>query len=122
MKRVFFSLPAALLCTLGCSAHPGHGGGLDFGVGNPGGGGDMESPGFLGDDGDMAGPLVIAPLAQTITAAPGAMPTLQYTATVNGQSVAPAWTVDRGEIGSIDVSSGLFTAGGTLGGTATITA
>ena len=50
------------------------------------------------------------------------MPTVQYTATINGASVSPAWTIDRGELGAIDVASGLFTAAGTLGGTATITA
>ncbi len=121
MKKVVLSLPAALLLTLGCSAHPGHGGGFDLGVGGPGGG-DMTSSGSQFDDGDMAGQLVIAPLAQVLNAAPGSMPTLQFTATVNGQTVAPAWTIDRGEIGAIDVSSGLFTAAGSIGGTANITA
>ncbi|MCA1662884.1 MAG: hypothetical protein LC659_01160 [Myxococcales bacterium] len=74
------------------------------------------------DNGDMAGPLAIAPLDQVVIAAPAAMPTVQYSATVNGASVAPAWTIDRGEIGIIDVASGKFTASGTIGGKATITA
>src|SRR6185312_7455303 len=110
---------ALLLCaTAGCSPHQDHGGGLDL---SAGGGGDDMATGSI-DTGDMSGPLVIAPADQVMMAAPGAMPTVQYTATINGQSVAPAWTIDRGEIGSIDVGSGLFTASGSIGGKATITA
>ena len=70
----------------------------------------------------MAGPLVITPLDQVVTAAPGAMPTVQYAATVNGMSVAPQWTIDRGEIGSIDVATVCSRRAGTIGGKATITA
>lgn len=116
------SVGAVLAVAVGaCSHSPGHG--LDGGGG--GSGPDLS----VGDDlsgtvsTDMAGPLVISPLDQTVTAVVGqAAPTVQYTATVNGVGVAPQWTIDRGEIGSINVSSGLFTAAGTIGGKAMITA
>ncbi|HEY2745303.1 MAG TPA: hypothetical protein VGL86_11790 [Polyangia bacterium] len=119
MEKFKIVAQALLLCAVGCSPHSEHGGGFDLsGVDN----GDDMGPGSGGGGGDMSGPLTISPLAQLLTIAPGAMPTVQYMATVNGASVAPAWTIDRGELGTIDVSSGLFTAAGTLGGTATITA
>lgn len=113
---------AALLSfgVVGCGPHQGHGG-SDAGSG---GGPDLA----VGDDfgvpgGDMAGPLVIAPLDQVVTYAPGgALPTVQYTASINGASVAPAWTIDRGEIGAIGVSDGKFVAAGGVGGTAHVTA
>jgi hypothetical protein len=72
-------------------------------------------------DADNA-PLAIEPLAKVITSAPGATPTVQYTATAGGQSVSPEWTLDRGELGSLDVSSGLFTTLGTIGGVGHVTA
>ncbi len=119
MEKFRYLAQALLLCAAGCSPHQEHGGGFDLsGVVT---GGDDMAIGTV-DNGDMAGPLVIAPLDQVVTAAPGAMPTVQYAATVNGQPVSPAWTIDRGEIGTIDVASGLFTASGNLGGKATITA
>ncbi|MCU1277055.1 MAG: hypothetical protein JWM53_601, partial [bacterium] len=105
----------------GCSPHQDHGGGLDL-SGTNGAGEDMAFVTPPIDTGDMAGPLSIAPLDQTLNAAPGMMPTLQFTATVNSASVSPVWTVDRGELGSLDVSTGLFTAAGTIGGKAKITA
>ena len=120
MEKLRYLAQALLLCTVGCSPHTDHGGSLDFAAG--GGDDDMAVDPLPVDNGDMAGPLVIAPLDQVVTAAPGAMPTVQYTATVNGTPVAPQWTIDRGEIGTIDVASGLFTASGTIGGKATITA
>jgi hypothetical protein len=51
-----------------------------------------------------------------------ATPTVAYTATSLGTTVAPLWTIDRGEIGSIDPSSGVFTPATKLGGKATISA
>src|SRR5437763_14845071 len=121
MEKFKYLAQVVLLCTVGCSPHTDHGGGVDFATGG-GGDEDMAINPLPTDNGDMAGPLVIAPLDQVVTAAPGAMPTVQYTATVNGTSVAPQWTIDRGEIGTIDVASGAFTASGTIGGKATITA
>jgi hypothetical protein len=121
MKKLHYVAQALLLCTVGCSPHQEHGGGFDL-AGAGGGDVDMAIGGLPVDNGDMSGPLAITPLDKVVTAAPGAMPTVQYAATINGQSVAPAWTIDRGEIGTIDVSSGLFTASGSIGGKATITA
>ena len=120
MKNFRYLAQALLLCAVGCSPHQEHGGGLDFSAG--GGDVDMATNPLPVDNGDMSGPLVIAPLDKTVTAAPGAMPTVQYTATINGVPVAPQWTIDRGEIGVVDVGSGLFTASGSIGGKATITA
>ncbi len=117
MEKLKIVAQALLLCAVGCSPHTDHGGGFDLSVGDNG---DL-SLGSGGSD-DLGGPLTIAPLAQVLTITPGMMPTVQYTATVGGASVSPAWTIDRGELGTIDVSSGLFTAAGTLGGTANITA
>ncbi|HEX8951643.1 MAG TPA: hypothetical protein VF945_07340 [Polyangia bacterium] len=119
MKKIGFLAQALLLCTAGCSPHQEHGGGFDL-SGVVGGGSDLAVGPV--DTGDMSGPLVIMPADKVITTVPGMMPTQQYTATINGASVAPAWTIDRGELGTIDVASGLFTAAGTLGGKATITA
>jgi len=120
MKKFQYLAQVLLLCTVGCSPHQEHAGGFDLcGTGS---GEDMAVGGLPTDNGDMAGPLVISPLDQVVTAMPGTMPTVQYAATVNGMSVAPQWTIDRGEIGSIDVASGKLTASGTLGGKATITA
>jgi hypothetical protein len=121
MKNLWCIAQALTLCAAGCSPHTADHGNVDFsGVA---GDVDMATPYVpVVDNGDMAGTLVIAPLDQTLMASPGMMPTLQYAATINGASVAPAWTIDRGELGSIDVSSGLFTAAGSIGGTGTITA
>jgi len=52
----------------------------------------------------------------------GAIPTLTNVAKSNGTPVAVAWGIDRGEIGTINVSSGVFTPSGTVGGRANITA
>ncbi|MCU1280918.1 MAG: hypothetical protein JWM53_4464, partial [bacterium] len=120
MKKFSWAAQMLLLCTAGCSPHQDHAGGFDL-SGTSGDGADMAYVNPV-DTGDMAGQLVIAPLDQVVVAAPGAMPTLQFTATVNSMSVSPAWTIDRGEIGSIDVSTGKFTASGTIGGKANISA
>ncbi|HWE31518.1 MAG TPA: hypothetical protein VHB97_26135, partial [Polyangia bacterium] len=108
----------------GCSHSPGHGG---FDGGSPAVGADMAAApvqdGSAPTSFDQSGPLVVSPLNQVITIAPGATtPGVNFTATVNGLGVDPAWTIDRGEIGAIVVGTGAFTPAGTLGGKATITA
>ena len=110
MEKFKYLAQVVLLCTVGCSPHQDHAGGFD--LSGTGGDDDMAVGGFPTDTGDMSGPLVITPIDQVVPAAPGAMPTVQYAATVNGMSVAPQWTIDRGEIGSIDVATGMFTASG----------
>lgn len=103
-----------------------------FGGGPDGGGtlddGTVFTPndggGFVtGDSSTPSGPIVIAPADKIIDVANGATtPTISYTATVGGAPVTPAWSLDRGELGSIDVSSGVFTPSGKLGGKATVSA
>jgi hypothetical protein len=69
------------------------------------------------------GTFAITPVDAVLQVHAGQLPpTLQYTATVDGQTVAPAWTIDRGEIASLDVASGLLTPTGALGGVAHVTA
>ncbi|MGH7281893.1 MAG: hypothetical protein ACRELY_10245, partial [Polyangiaceae bacterium] len=64
-----------------------------------------EGGGFVGGDSSVpVGPIVIAPADKVLdVTAGGTIPTISYTATVGGVSVTPAWSIDRGEIGSIDV-------------------
>src|SRR5258708_3149612 len=101
-KHLCFSFALLVGCAAsGCASRSSdHGGGNDLsGLG----GGDVDmafDP--LGSTDDMAVSLVIAPLDQVVTTAPGQMPTVQFSATANGATVAPAWTIDRGEIGVID--------------------
>lgn len=80
----------------------------------------------FGNDGSTTnpkGPLVIAPADKIIDVTFGtAIAPVSYTATVGGVSVSPAWSIDRGELGAIDVASGAFVASGKVGGKATITA
>jgi len=83
---------------------------------------DTTDPFDIAPPGDVAMALSIAPLDSVIdVTVGGAIPTVTYTATADGKTVAPAWKVDRGEIGIID-AAGVFTPGGKIGGKATITA
>jgi hypothetical protein len=86
-------------------------------------------PGFGGDDSGLdpngiIAPITIEPVDQVVqyTGAPG--PTVQYVAKLvsNGQPIPAVFSIDRGEIGNVNASSGLFTASGNAGGKATITA
>ena len=52
----------------------------------------------------------------------GAIPTISYVAKASGAPVAVAWGIDRGELGALNVSTGVFTPTGNLGGKATVTA
>jgi hypothetical protein len=132
MRQLRGAAMCILWLLLPACASPGAGGGTG-GNGNDGGapGDDLSAPDGAPNDlalpggGDLAGgPLVITPLEQTLTVSVGAgtLPTLQYAATVDGVAVSPSWSVDRGEVGAIDVARGLFTPRGTLGGRATVKA
>jgi hypothetical protein len=87
----------------------------------------VDAPSFFGgddgsSDGALQGPLTIVPAMPVVTVVTGqALPTVQFTANVGSTTVAAAWAIDRGELGSIDVG-GLFTAAGTIAGTANISA
>ena len=89
------------------------------------GGGDDS--GSLGSDDGQTGGLQITPTAlQTITVAAGKnTPTVAYTATLNGQPVKAAWSLDRGDIGTVvpgPASLTGFTPKGTVGGLVTVIA
>jgi hypothetical protein len=89
--------------------------------------GSDDGPNLLGDGtflgGDASGPLVISPMAKTIDVAFATQtPTVTYTATVGGATVGASFSIDRGEIGRIDASSGIMTPTGMVGGTANVTA
>jgi hypothetical protein len=103
---------------------------------NPGadGGDDTSLPGEGGDE-DTAFNLDAAPVdpdAASLSIEPadqiidvtvgGTIPTISYVAKASGAPVAVAWAIDRGEIGALAVSTGVFTPTGNLGGKATITA
>ena len=72
---------------------------------------------------DVNGPLAIATSTASLDVSYGqGSPTATATASVNGNSVAASFSVDRGEIGSIDAASGIFVPTGIVGGVVTITA
>ena len=117
MKFVVLPICIALFS---CAQHGGNGGtGTDGGSGGGGGGNDAGGGGPTGDADTV---FAIAPLAKVIMTAPGTSPTVQYSATVGGVPVSPAWTTDRGELGTLDVSSGLYTTNGSIGGIGHVTA
>ncbi|MBX3219593.1 MAG: PD40 domain-containing protein [Labilithrix sp.] len=98
-----------------------------------GDGGDQSSgspPGFSPGEGGVdldgqASPIAITPADQTLTYVSGQpAPTLKFEAKIiaTGQVVPAAFTIDRGEIGSIGLASGVFTASGAVGGKARVTA
>jgi hypothetical protein len=105
-----------LLWTLGaCASTTNH-------AGNDGG---VRTDGASGDAGDSDGSatLAIEPLDTVVTVFSGQpLPTVQYTATVNGQPVVAGWGIDRVAIGTIDPHGGLFTPTGNQGGLAIIMA
>ncbi len=69
------------------------------------------------------GPLSIAPLNTAISVAYGAhTPTITYTAEVGSTPVAASFSIDLGQVASIDASSGVLTPTGLIGGVAHVTA
>ena len=92
-------------------------------------GGEDGSPPILGGGDSSVDPdgaaIVITPADQVVTfTGSGAAPTVQYVAksAVSGVQVPASFSIDRGEIGSVNVGTGLFTASGKVGGKAKITA
>jgi hypothetical protein len=90
--------------------------------------GSSGSSGLLPGDGgvDLDGSsyiLKIEPADQVVVFTTGQpAPTVQYKATANGQAVNAVYSIDRGELGTVDQASGLFTASGKVGGKANVTA
>ncbi|HEX7665308.1 MAG TPA: hypothetical protein VF407_12375 [Polyangiaceae bacterium] len=104
-----------------------------FGDGSDGGEGsdatfDGSQPfsdggGFTNDGSTPSGPITITPADQVIDIPVGAsIPTVTYQALQSGKSVGALWSIDRGEIGSIDLNTGVFKPSGTIGGKTNITA
>ena len=84
-------------------------------------GGGMDDA-QLGAAPDAISSVVVSPQNQTLTVTDGQpLPTLQFTATADGVPVAPKWSVDRGELASID-ANGVLTPTGKYGGKLTVTA
>ena len=86
----------------------------------------VSSSGTSGTGGAQQG-LVVEPVPlQTITVTAGqTMPTVSYTATLDGNPVNAGWKVDRGDLGTIPAgpsSAATFTPTGTTGGLATVQA
>jgi hypothetical protein len=76
----------------------------------------------LGVAPDVISSVVVTPQNQTITVTEGQpIPTLQFSATADGMPVMPKWSVDRGELASID-ANGVLTPTGKYGGKVTVTA
>ena len=106
--------------------------GSDFGpvgTGDDGGGNTSSSGDPILGNGDGAADLdaaafTITPVDQVLTFTSGMpAPTLQFKAvTTGGVEVPASFTIDRGEIGAVGLTTGLFTASGAVGGVAKITA
>ncbi len=82
-------------------------------------GGSITS--FVGVGGGNGQGLVVEPaMAETLTVTLGKpLPTLKYTATLNGQPTNVSWSVDQGALGTVPAgpaSSAVFKASGTTGG------
>jgi hypothetical protein len=117
-----------VLVAAACDPTTGIGDGRDL-SGGGGGTDDMSVGGGEWDlsDIDFSLALDVQPAAQQmITVAPRATtPTVTFTATLGGQPVSVAWSVDRGDIGSVDVgpaASTTFTPRGLTGGVVTVIA
>lgn len=121
-----------LLAAVGLGASVAAACGDDPGATFPGGDGgdgsallDGEDP-FGGDSGLVdpdAQALVVLPQGQIVTVTSGQpLPTLQFAAWLGQAQVPASWSIDRGEIGNVNVGTGLFTPTGKLGGVATVTA
>ncbi len=99
-------------------------GGSDAGASGGGttGGGTGGGTTGGGTGGGFTGALVISPRDVVLDLVVGQpLPLQQFTATANGQSATPSWSLMPSTIGTID-SSGLFTANPSGGGQATLTA
>lgn len=105
----------------GSSADGGMGGA--GGVGGEGGGTSFSGPTGTGG-GQMQGFDVQPSAPQTITVTAGdSMPTVGFSATLDGAPVAAGWGVDRGEIGVVDegpAETATFTPSGQVGGLVTV--
>jgi hypothetical protein len=136
MTRILWSAFAALvLCLAGVLGACGSSGtGSHFGGSGGGDGGGASSGSasgsssgtitLVGDGGLSSSALGISPANPTVTVTLGTNPVvtpLQLTASYAGATVNANWSLDRGELGTIGASTGVFTPA-SLGGKGTITA
>ena len=130
-------LALAVATAAGAACGGAHGGDSFGGGGRDAAGGGADSAGLGEDSGGLVQTfsdggggdgaleaLTIQPQNPTLTVTvPSATPaTQQFQALVDGSMTSAGWSSDTPLLGSIDPVSGLFTASGNLGGTATITA
>ena len=86
-----------------------------------------DGPDPFNNDGGLVDPdgaaLTIKPTDATLTVNYGqAPPSLTYQAFYNGNPVTASFSIDRGELGDLNVSTGLFVPKGVLGGKGNVTA
>jgi hypothetical protein len=122
-----------LFCAVAFGAAAACGGPGGDGFGGDGGAGDATVDGMGSGDGSpfgdvnfggdgQAGTLTVTPQNPVLTVTEGGPSvTQQFKALEQGNPVAASWSLDTPGIGTID-ANGLFTASGTLGGTADVTA
>ena len=131
---------ACVVLAQGCGPSDGGGGGgggggkvdLAGAGGNSDGGSDDQGVADAALDDAAARPDLTAtgfdvqPAAlQTLTVGAGMTPTVTYAATLNGQPIAAAWSLDRGNLGTVQIGpspTSTFTPKGTVGGLVNITA
>ncbi len=129
IRASVFSAIAILAGTLaGCGSSGGDTSGTDGGKSLfDGGGVTFKNPGGDGGGGDgsmqgLQGQLTIMPTTPVVTVITGqALPTVSFTAAVGGVQTGVAWSIDRGDLGTIS-ATGTFTPTGTIGGVGNITA
>ena len=88
-----------------------------------GGGGIIDVP--VGEPilSDVVTAISIEPASPTVTVETGKpIPTISFVAKVNGSPTPAQWLIDRGEIGTIDAKTGVFTPTGRIAGTTNVTA
>jgi hypothetical protein len=136
LSGLVLGLVAALAVGVGCgSSGGGNGAGSSGGGSDDGGLGNYDATlpanfnpdgGGGGGDGSTSAFQISPSTAQTLNVPAGtSSPTLGFTATLNGQPVNAAWSIDRGDIAGVNLgpsASSTFTPRGTTGGYATITA
>ena len=80
-------------------------------------------PGLGGDTSKPSGALAITPAAASIVVPYGThTPTVTYTAKAGGATVAASFSIDLGQIASVDAVDRMLTPTGTIGGVANVTA
>lgn len=105
----------------------GAGGGTTTSGGDGGAGGSGGSLSIASAGGGVTTGFNVEPEApQVITVVAGtSMPTITFSATLDGQPVTAGWAVDRGEIGVVDegpATTTVFTPSGAVGGMVTLVA